>query len=222
MKNHPDYINGQWHNNTPLEIEEWKAIDGYNGKYEISNLGRVKSKARGKDYIMQQHLDKDGYLRVSLRDETRKRNRPIHRLLAIAFIPNPNNLPQIDHINTIRTDNRLCNLRWATPCMNSTNELSVIHRANASKKMWSNAEFKEKMRIKNKLAKNAPEYKAKARILCKHKFKPVAQLDTNGNIVKVWECIADASKNTLASRRGIKMVCRGEMKQSGGYKWKFV
>ena len=151
--NHSKNKEHQWQNDTPLEIEEWIAIDGYNGKYEISNLGRVRSKAKNKNYIMQQRLDKDGYLRVSLRDDKRKRNRPVHRLLAIAFIPNPQNLPQIDHINTIRTDNRLSNLRWATPKMNSMNELSVIHRSEVSKKLWANAEFKERLVLQTKRQK---------------------------------------------------------------------
>jgi hypothetical protein len=215
----------RWFDVTLCDGEIFKDVIGYEGKYQISNLGRVLSFARKKPYIMKNHLDKDGYYRVSLRDiseKKRRQNIPVHRILAIAFISNPNGYPQIDHINTIRTDNSLSNLRWVTPQMNSTNKLSVIHRTNASIKMWSNVEFKERMRVICKLAKNTTEYKVKARELCRRKFKPVAQLDTNGNVVKVWECIADASKNTSASRRGIKMVCRGLMQHSGGYKWKFV
>lgn len=215
----------RWFDVTLFDGEIFKDVIGYEGKYQISNLGRVLSFARKTPYIMKNHLDKDGYYRVSLRDiseKKRKQNIPVHRILAIAFIPNPNGYPQIDHINTIRTDNSLSNLRWATPQMNSTNKLSLIHKSEASLKMWSNIEYKDKMMIVNKLSKNTPEYKAKARILCKHKFKPVAQLDAIGNVVKVWECISDASKNTSASRRGIKMVCRGLLQHSGGYKWKFV
>ena len=98
--------------------EIWKPI-GYEG-YEVSNLGRVKSykydKINGK--IMKPYKNTKGYLQIDLQLDGRKReNRvhlSIHRLVAIAFIPNPDNLPQVNHKDEDKTNNCVDNLEWCT------------------------------------------------------------------------------------------------------------
>ena len=97
-------------------MEEWRKIEGYES-YEISSLGRV----RGKDKILKNQLAGAGYYMVSLYNKG-KRSHTIHRLLGEAFIPNPLNLSDIDHINRIRTDNRLENLRWVSRSDNLINK----------------------------------------------------------------------------------------------------
>ncbi len=97
-------------------MEEWKDIKGYEGQYQISNLGRVKSLARQVNsgcysgYISKEKMlnlvpDKDGYLKTSLSLNGIRKSYRINRLVAQAFISNPNNYPQVNHISGIKTDN---------------------------------------------------------------------------------------------------------------------
>ncbi len=101
-------------------MEEFKKIDNY-PMYSVSNFGNVRMEKNGK--LMKQRLNPDGYKIVGLypRPFEKQETLKVHRLVAIAFIPNPENKPFVDHINNIRDDNRLENLRWATAQENSYN-----------------------------------------------------------------------------------------------------
>lgn len=107
--------------------EIWKDIKGYEGLYQVSNLGNVKSLCNNKtrkEKILKPKQRK-GYLYVGLCKNGKVKQYLVHRLVAEHFIPNPNNLPQIDHINTNKTDNRVENLRWVTQKENSNNPLTI-------------------------------------------------------------------------------------------------
>lgn len=98
--------------------EIWKDIEGYEGKYEISNTGRVKSYygPRG-DYriaYLKPRIGKQGYYFVNLTKNKKIKSKKIHRLIAEAFIPNPFNKAEVNHINGIKTDNNIDNLEWTT------------------------------------------------------------------------------------------------------------
>lgn len=114
--------------------EMWKDIPGYVGLYQVSDLGRVRSVDRViprkngplplKGKILKQFVKNSGRLEVHLSREGKWTHWLVHRLVAIAFLDNPNNLPQINHLNGDPRDNRLVNLEW---CDQSRNEIHKIH-----------------------------------------------------------------------------------------------
>jgi hypothetical protein len=98
-------------------LEIWKAIINYEGLYEVSNWGRVKSlnyNHTGKEGILKPGATTDGYLFVALCKNGERTTKRVSRLVAEAFIPNPENKATVDHINQIRDDNRAENLQWLT------------------------------------------------------------------------------------------------------------
>ena len=112
--------------------EIWKPIKGFQDIYEASNLGRIRSKDHlingnnnnkvlKKGKILKNQLSIKGYLQVSLMTQPKiKYNTGVHRLVALAFIPNPNHYPQVNHKNGIKTDNRVENLEWCSASENVT------------------------------------------------------------------------------------------------------
>ena len=105
-------------------MEVWKQIEGYDN-YMVSNQGRVKSLKNGKEKVLKCCKYKDEYLSINLCKNGKQKIHKIHRLVAEAFIPNPDNKPCIDHINTDKNDNRVDNLRWVTHKENSNNPLTI-------------------------------------------------------------------------------------------------
>lgn len=110
--------------------EVWKDIDGYNGDYKVSNLGRVKSFKKDKinGIVMKQDNARLGYKRICLCLENVKKNFFIHRLVAKAFIDNPYNKPQVNHKNGKPSDNRVENLEWCTASENHLHSYAVLNK----------------------------------------------------------------------------------------------
>ena len=188
--------------------EIWKDIEGYEG-YQVSNLGRVRSldryNSRGywiKGCILKPIMDKKGYLTVGLSKNNQRKIFKVHRLVALHFIPNIENKPEIDHINTIKIDNTVflnedgsvnydkTNLRWVTPKENSNNPLSLVNNSESKKG------------IKN------------------HRHQPVLQYDKDGNFIREWDTMTEA-ETTLNINHKIHVVCQGKRKTCGGYIWKY-
>lgn len=103
-----------------IEIEEFRDIPGYEGLYEVSNLGRVRRNGK----ILKPSKNKKGYLQVSLCKNGTKKNARIHRLVAQSFISNPQNLPQINHKDEDKTNNAVENLEWCDSKYNNNYSLS--------------------------------------------------------------------------------------------------
>ena len=101
--------------NSRKQPEEWKPIPGYEGLYEVSNYGRVRSfKWSSNGKILSPGKDGSGYLFVTLCKDGKTKLRKIHRLVAEAFIPNPNNFPQVNHMDECKENNYFGNLEWCT------------------------------------------------------------------------------------------------------------
>lgn len=104
--------------------EIWKEIDNTNGLYFVSNLGNVK---KGNKSI-KKTLKKDGYVKVRINYGDCIKNPNVHRLVAIAFIPNPDNLPQVNHIDGNKENNIVTNLEWCTGRENQKHRIEILHK----------------------------------------------------------------------------------------------
>lgn len=185
------------------ELEEWRPIKDF-PKYEISDKGRIRSNnfyRRGYSIIMKTQLDIGGYECVKIRKGGRTVTLRIHRLVAEAFIPNPENKPFVDHINTIRNDNRKENLRWCTDIDNKRNPISAYNRRTSVKLLAA--------------VRNA------AKIGGVKRSKPVLQYSKDGTFISEYKSARDAFMQTGISFQKIGAVCLGKRKTSGGFIWKF-
>lgn len=176
------------------EQEIWKPIKNYEGIYEISNLGNVKSlnyNRTKKEKILKPRKDKKGYLYVMLYKNKYGKNFSIHRLVAQAFIPNPENKPEVDHINTIKDDNRIDNLKWATHIENNNNKLTI------QRLRQNHADF------------SGSNHPASKKVYC-------IELD------KSWDCINDCARDLKLHHQSISKVCKGKRKTCGGYHFEYL
>ena len=142
--------------------ELWKPISGYEGIYEVSSLGRVRSLDRVVvDYrgieksvggkILKPGVTNKGYYIVSLNSVDKRHTLTVHRLVANAFVPNLDNKPQVNHINGIKTDNRICNLEWLT---NEENMKHAINNGLANKGGRKKGSQNKKITICSKKSNN--------------------------------------------------------------------
>ena len=213
--------------------EEWKDIQGYEGIYQVSNLGRIKGLRKRnnaynnyykKEFIMKQQKTSKGYMRIQLNNDFIKRKTfAVHRLVSKAFIPNPDNLPQVNHINGIKNDNRVCNLEW---CSSKENQIHAINTGLKKTKLGKYIPRKPKL---------AEEERKKIQIETLNKYrnigvqksiinnsKKIAQYDDKGRILKTWDSIRGMCRETGYSRSGIIKVCKGKNKSAYGYIWRYV
>ncbi len=175
--------------------EIWRDIEGYEGKYQISNLGRVKSLKQlyGGTYVYREKLitpikqKYDDYHYVNLYKNGKQRHFKVHRLVAIHFLPNPKGKREINHINGCKSDNRAENLEWVTPKENMKHAYSVL--------------------------KIRPQ---------QSQLMPVAKLSLDGEVIEVFDSIQDAVRATGLLATGICACCRGKKKKCGGFRWEYV
>lgn len=126
-------------------MEIWIDIDEFDGLFKVSNNGRVKSVKTGK--ILSQYHNSNGYWTVSVFFNKKTVPRLVHRLIAKAFIPNPENKPQINHINSIRDDNTLANMEWCTNSENTKHSYDFNNRVPPNKNKFRGEHSRAKLVI---------------------------------------------------------------------------
>ena len=197
-------------------MEIWKDIQGYEGSYQVSNLGRVKSVERitregnhRSEKQMKLQKTKRGYLTVILTKDGNQKLHYVHRLVGIAFIPNPTGKEQINHINEQKEDNRVENLRWVTRKENQNNHYTLEKMKNAVKPVVSE-ETRKKQKLnwlKRKDLKDIYE-KISKKVIC---------LDT----LEVYLNSKDAENKTPAKAGAITRNCNKNSKRAGGLRWMY-
>ena len=198
-----------------MENEVWKPVVGYEGYYEISNLGRLKSVERMvkqgnhlrhvPERIKKPQRASDGYPAYTLCKDCKSRTIRTHLLLAKAFIPNPDNKGYVDHINTDINDFRLENLRWVTAKENANNPLTLQHcRENTYREEVSRRANMTKI---DKGYKNAP--------------RKVYQFSKDGSFIKEWFCPQEVQRELGIFSSVIRKCCKGEIYSAGGYLWSY-
>ena len=129
----------------PTEI--WKAVPGYEGRYEVSDLGRVRNIVRGQP-LKPWPNGKGGYLQVSLHENTVRETFTVHRLVLEAFAGPPGPAQECRHINGDRKDNRLSNLAWATHAENEKDKVLHGTRIRGDKHFWAVLNEAQVLRIR--------------------------------------------------------------------------
>lgn len=237
--------------------EIWKPvpIDGFRERYEVSNLGNIRSIARVITTInrwglcprtydqhpMRTRIGRGGYRVIALRDGNRRgHNFQVHRLVAMAFIPNPNNYPCVDHIDTVRDNNRVDNLRW---CTHHQNALNPITRQHLTQAMMGNQRSKgrklpewhrQKLIESNKSRTLSEESREKIRRTLTgrkqteerrlKKCKRIGQYSPDGALIREWTSGTDAARELGIGWSNILRCANPKTrnKTAGGYVWKYL
>ena len=228
--------------------EIWKDIENYENVYQISNIGRVRRIYKnGNTKILKQDITKRGYCRISLSKNQKHKHYQIHRLVAKAFIPNPNNYPIVNHKDENPMNNNVDNLEWCTYSYNTLygtaiqrtistkrnngsyiisdetrNRLSQSHLGNTSHKGCKHSEStKQRLREINKIyCKEHPEANMKKYyIMCdKDTHNPIREFYTVKDIVEYLQITC--SYETCI--KNISNCCRGKSHTAYGFYWKGI
>ena len=179
--------------------EIWKDIPWYEWMYQASNKWNIKSlwnwnSNSSKHKVLKQCFDSCKYLQIRLTKNAKWFMYKVHRLVAQAFIPNPENKPCINHKNWIKTDNTIENLEWVTRWENAKHKY---------RELWYYSPVKWKFWYLH------------------HNAKSIIQCDLNMNIIKKWWSIAEAGLGLWISKSNIWEVCKWNRKTAGWFIWSY-
>ena len=176
-----------------LPYEIWRDIPGYEGMYQASSMGNIRSvdrvilvgtrkhKRHGKVLVPRMA---GKYLQVNLSCNGKRKMLLVHRLVALTFIPNPHGLPEVNHKDENPLNNSVFNIEWCDKRynLNYGNRIGKIKRC---------------------------------------LYKPIVQLTQTNDVVKVWQSAIEVNEKNNWSRASISMCCRGKRKTAYGYKWEY-
>lgn len=181
-------------------MELWKDIPNFEGLYQASINGEIRSIYKYKK-ILKQSKSKNGYLKVMLCANGKRKLISVHRLIAMTFLEDYETNLQVNHKNGIKTDNRVDNLEMVTPSEN------IRHS------------FENGLQ-KAKFGKEHPLYKKYGKE--NKTSKKVNQYDLEGNFIKTFNSIIEASKETNTNRANISACCKGKLNKTNNYIWRYV
>lgn len=188
-----------------MKQEKFNWVKGFEYLYVVSTTGIVISfpnrdrfNRYHKSHILPKRLSKQGYEIVSLSKDGKTYTRKVHRLVAEAFIPNPENKPCIDHINTVKTDNRVENLRWVTYAENMNNSIT------REKMLEDTSKYISQQGADNPFS------------------QPIYQYTIGGVLVASYPSIGEAIRETGVSYNTIKRNADGITKSGKGFVWKYI
>lgn len=202
-----------------MENEIWKDVKGYEGYYQVSNMGRVKSMrvlktpkngaiCRKNSFLSTKATHDNRYIIVALCRDGEIKPTPVHRLVAEAFIPNPNNLPFVNHKDENPQNNHVDNLEWCTHEYNLRYSLE-LHGMKKPRKHQAQ-ESKPRKRPKSELVP-----------LCAYTLSG----EFVGRFDSVWEAIEKLgieSNSPRGARSNIRMCCKGKSRNAFGYRWRYA
>lgn len=180
-----------------LPNEEWRDIKDFEGLYQVSNYGRVKSYKRNGNFstlIRKPRINKQGYLYLNLHKNNTYKTCKIHRLVCETFIDCIEHKSWVNHKDGNKLNNMVDNLEWCTPSENATHAYN-----NNLRKVWN----KGKKYADTKLNKKVNQY------------------DLKGNFIKCWDCIKEASDYYGVCSSSIIRVCQGTKKRCKGFVWRY-
>lgn len=197
------------------KIEVWKPVVGFENHYEVSSLGRVKSVIKAtrpdgslynaRERILKLQDSGNGYLKIHLRGSGPKKRHYVHRIVALAFIPNTENKPCIDHINTIRDDNRVENLRWCTMRENLRNPISRA-RYLKSRETWDIIKINKINQERNNSVAS----------------KKVYQYDINGCYLRSFDSVIEAARWLNVRTKLLATECNRRQHYYKGFLWYYT
>ena len=187
------------------DIEIWKTAvydnEIYEGLYKVSNFGKILSlnyHNTGKAELMNPSTSTDGYLKVNLRKNGERKTCLVHRLVAETFLPNPENLPQVNHIDEDKTNNFV-----------------FLNEDGSVDKEKSNLEWKSPKDNNNHGTRNERISKTQTNGI---RSKRVLQLSLSGELIREWPSTNECGRNGF-NQSAVAACCRGEKPQYKGYKW---
>lgn len=189
--------------------EIWKDIEGFEWFYMVSNLWRIKSIDRNILYKKNERFYKwkiltsttKNYIFVHLSNKNKERKRMLaHRIIAKAFIPNPENKPFINHKNWIRNDNRVDNLEWCTCKENNRHAYFILKK-------------QSKLFFENNPAEKWSKNK---------RSKKINQYTLSGEFIRKWDSIWEATRWTWILQPHICQCCKWKLKYTWWYKWSYA